>query len=165
MIKKVNFLEKEKQEKKAFSSFSLKMIKEDNIDYKMGLGQKIITPEIIHRVAIEGLKIHEEPAELFSIFTLNTKNNITGYFEITRGTLNASIVHPRDVFQRALLQNAYSIILLHNHPSGDPAPSDQDITITNKLKEVGKIINIQVLDHIIIGDELNYISFKREGLI
>lgn len=165
MIKEINFLEEEKQEKKVFKSFSLRMIKESNINYKIGLEQKITSPETIHKIAIEGLKIQEEPAEIFSIFTLNTKNNITGYFEITRGTLNMSIVHPRDVFQRALLQNANSIILLHNHPSGDPAPSNEDINITNRLKKAGEIIGIEVLDHIIIGDEINYISLKGKNLI
>ena len=79
--------------------------------------------------------------------------------------MNASIVHPREVFKRALLQNANSIILLHNHPSGDPKPSKEDVDITNRLIESGDLLGIRVLDHIIIGDENNYISLKQENLI
>lgn len=170
MIKEVNFIkehktEEEKQERKVIKSFSLKMVRESNIDYKIGLGQRITSPETVHQIAIEGLKIHEEPAEIFSILTLNTKNDITGYFEITRGTLNNSIVHPRDVFQRALLQNANSIILLHNHPSGDPTPSNEDVMVTKRLQEAGEIMGIKILDHIIIGDEIKYISFREKDLI
>ena len=144
-------------------AFALKLVKEESINYEV-VGKKVTEPKSIYRIAIDGLNINEEPAEIFGMFTLNTKNQITGYMEVSRGTLNASIVHPRDVYSRALLQNANSIILMHNHPSGDPTPSKEDISITNRLAEVGEILGIKVLDHIIIGDN-RYISLKEKNFI
>ena len=81
------------------------------------------------------------------------------------GSLNVSVVHPREVFKRAILQNANSIILMHNHPSGDPTPSKEDIDMTDRLIEAGELLGIRVLDHIVIGDENNYISLKQENLL
>ena len=102
--------------------------------------------------------------EHFRIVLLNTKNQIIVTEEISVGTLNASIVHPRDVFKAAIKRNSNSMILIHNHPSGDPTPSNEDINITNRLIDAGNIIGIKVLDHIIIGDN-RYISFKEKNLI
>ncbi len=102
--------------------------------------------------------------EHFRIILLDTKNQIISMEEISIGTLNASIVHPRDVFKIAIKRNSNSIILIHNHPSGDPTPSKEDINITNRLLEVGDLVGIKVLDHIIIGDN-NYISFKEKNII
>jgi DNA repair protein RadC len=94
---------------------------------------------------------------------MNTKNKIVGVFEISHGTVNASLVTPREVFQKALLANAVSIILMHNHPSGDSTPSQQDIEITKRLVEAGKIVGVDVLDHIVVGD--NYVSLKGKGYV
>lgn len=102
--------------------------------------------------------------EHFRIILLDTKNQIIAMEEISIGTLNASIVHPRDVFKIAIKRNSNSIILIHNHPSGDPTPSKEDINITNRLLEVGELIGIKVLDHIIIGD-MDYISLKEKNII
>lgn len=102
--------------------------------------------------------------EHFRVVLLDTKNQIMVTEEISIGTLNASIVHPRDVFKIAIKRNSNSIILIHNHPSGDPTPSKEDINITNRLIEVGDLVGIKVLDHIIIGDK-NYISFKEKNII
>ena len=102
--------------------------------------------------------------EHFRIAILDTKNQIIAIENISIGTLNASIVHPRDVFNIAIKRNANSIILIHNHPSGDPQPSNEDINITHRLVEVGNLVGIKVLDHIIIGDN-RYISFKEKNLI
>lgn len=101
--------------------------------------------------------------EKFVMVSLNTKNDVTGVFEISHGGLNASIVHPRDVFKRALLVNANAIAFAHNHPSGNPNPSGEDLSITKKLVNVGKIIGIKVLDHVIIGDEGRYYSIREQG--
>lgn len=148
------------------SILNLKVVKEKEVNYDSNWANKSIdAPEKVVDVAINVLELHERAEESFYIFTLDTKNQINGIFEVSRGSLNASIVHPREVFKRALLQNANSIILLHNHPSGDPTPSKEDITITNRLIESGDLLGIRVLDHIIIGDENNYISLKRENLI
>ncbi len=102
--------------------------------------------------------------EYFKIAILDTKNQILAIENISIGTLNASIVHPRDVFKIAIKRNANSIILIHNHPSGDPNPSNEDISITNRLIDAGNLIGIKVLDHIIIGDN-KYISFKEKNLV
>ncbi len=90
--------------------------------------------------------------EEFVILHLNTKNAITKEEVVTRGILDASIVHPREVFKSAIRESASSIILVHNHPSGDPTPSKQDISITKRLVTCGDLLNIPVLDHVIIGD-------------
>lgn len=91
------------------------------------------------------------PQEQFWAVTLNTKNKIIGLHHITTGTLDASLVHPREVFRAALLDSASSIILVHNHPSGDPTPSPEDRKVTDRLTEVGKMMGVEVLDHIVLG--------------
>lgn len=146
------------------SIMNLKVVKEREIEYE-GLREEVTQPEVIFKIAINGLELHEQAEESFYIFTLDTKNQINGIFEVSRGTLNTSIVHPREVFKRALLQNANSIILIHNHPSGDPTPSQEDLKMTKKLIEAGNILGIKILDHVIIGDEENCISLKRENLM
>ena len=148
----------------SLSILSLKVVKEKEVNYDW-TDKKINTPEKVAEVAINVLGLHEQAEESFYIFTLNTKNKITGIFEVSRGSLNSSIVHPREVFKRALLQNASSIMLVHNHPSGDPIPSKEDIDLTNRLVEAGNLLGIKVLDHIVIGDENNYISFKQKFLM
>nr|WP_276532468.1 DNA repair protein RadC [Cytobacillus horneckiae] len=95
---------------------------------------------------------------------LNTKNQILSKQTIFIGSLNASIVHPREVYKEAFRQSAASIICLHNHPSGDPAPSREDIDVTKRLAECGKIIGIEILDHIIIGEK-KFVSLKEKGYI
>ena len=102
--------------------------------------------------------------EVLKVILLNTKNCIIGVKDIFIGSLNNSIVHPREVFKAAINKSSASIIICHNHPSGDPTPSSEDIKITLRIKECGSIIGIQLLDHIIIGNN-KYISLKEEGLI
>jgi DNA repair protein RadC len=94
---------------------------------------------------------------------MNTKNKVIGVFEISHGNVNSSVLGTREVFQKALLANAVSIILMHNHPSGDPTPSRQDIEVTKKVAEAGNLIGIELLDHIIIGD--SYTSLKEKGYL
>ena len=148
------------------SILNLKVVKEKEVNYNGNWeNKKINGPEKVVDVAINVLELHEQAEESFYIFTLDTKCQINGIFEVSRGSLNASIVHPREIFKRALMQNANCIMLLHNHPSGDPAPSTEDINVTNRLIDAGNIIGIKVLDHIVIGDENNYISFKQRNLM
>ena len=146
-------------------SFSVKLVKESPVRYSEVIGEKITSAERIRRIAVEGLELHLQPTESFFVITLDTKNKITGIFEVSRGTLNTSIVHPRDVFQRALLQNANAVILMHNHPSGDVTPSSEDISLTNRLANAGEILGIQVLDHIIVSSEGDSLSFMEDGLM
>ncbi len=102
--------------------------------------------------------------EHFNAVLLNTKNMVLDVENITKGIVNASLVHPREVFKNAIRKNSTSIILVHNHPSGDPTPSNEDKSITERLFKAGEIIGIKVIDHIIIGGE-NYISFKEMGML
>ncbi len=102
--------------------------------------------------------------EYFKQIMLNTKNIIISVMDISIGNLNSSIVHPREVFIEAIKHSSASIILCHNHPSGDPTPSKEDISITKRLNECGNLLGIQVLDHIIIGNEA-YVSLKEKGIL
>lgn len=102
--------------------------------------------------------------EVLKVVLLNTKNIVIGTRDVFKGSLNTSIVHPREIFKQAINKNSASIIICHNHPSGDPTPSQEDINITLRIKECGNIIGIQLLDHIIIGKN-KFISLKEKGLI
>jgi DNA repair protein RadC len=102
--------------------------------------------------------------EKFIVVFLNTKNLITSFEVVSVGSLSASIVHPREVFNRAIKKSAASIILIHNHPSGNPEPSREDESITKRLCEVGDVVGIKILDHIIISDD-NYYSFKEMNIL
>lgn len=102
--------------------------------------------------------------EIFKIVILDNKNKIIKEENVSVGSLDQTIVHPREVFQKAIKSIAKAVILVHNHPSGDPTPSKNDIETTKRLCECGKILGIKVLDHIIVGNGVIY-SFKNEGLI
>jgi DNA repair protein RadC len=102
--------------------------------------------------------------EVFKVVFLNTKNKIIKSIDISVGSLNASIVHPREVFSEAVKISCSGVIFIHNHPSGDPEPSGEDIETTHRLIEAGNILGIKVLDHIIIGDG-RYLSLKEKGII
>lgn len=102
--------------------------------------------------------------EHFVCLYLNTKNQVLHKKTIFIGSLNASIVHPREVFKEAFRRSAASIICIHNHPSGDPTPSREDIEVTKRLAESGKIIGIEVLDHLIIGEN-KFVSLKEKGYL
>ena len=146
------------------SLLNLRVVKEKSGRYEVE--KYIKNPEDIKNIAIKVLELNSQPEEIFAIITLDTKNKITGIFEVSRGTLNSSVVHPREVFKRAILQNSNSIVLLHNHPSGDIIPSQEDINVTNKIIQAGEILGINVLDHIIIGDnEHSFLSFKEKAII
>lgn len=123
---------------------------------------KITSPSIAANYVLSEMSVLEE--EHFRIMTLNTKKEINFVREISKGTINMTIVHAREVFRTAILDNAHSIILLHNHPTGDPSPSKEDINLTKNLVEASNIVDIKILDHIIIGDN-KYFSFLERGLI
>ena len=114
-------------------------------------------------VALVRGRLKGKRKEHFLTLLLDTRNQLIKVAEISIGSLDTSIVHPREVFREAISASAASVILAHNHPSGDPEASEDDIRLTKKLVEAGEIIGIDVLDHIIIGDK-NYLSLKREGL-
>jgi len=149
---------------------------------------KIYEAEISYRVAREGTpELCDSPeraieymegafnpdptVEWFYAILLNRKNRAIGRVPITKGTATASLVHPREVFKPAILAGACGIICVHNHPSGDPSPSMADIQATRTLREAAKVIQIDLLDHIVIGDKdldpkgTGYHSFAEEGLL
>ncbi len=122
---------------------------------------KVDSPQVVADLLMEEMRYLRK--EYFKTLILDTKNQIISIENISVGNLNASIVHPREVFNIAIRKSANAVILVHNHPSGDPTPSTEDINITHRLIDAGNIIGIKVLDHIIIGDN-KYISFKQRNI-
>jgi DNA repair protein RadC len=115
-------------------------------------------------VALVGKKLRTTTREQFLILLLNARHEAIGWETISVGSLNASIVHPREVFKPAITESAASIILVHNHPSGDPEPSEEDLTITKRLVEAGELLGISVLDHVIVASR-GIVSLKSRQLL
>lgn len=145
------------QPAKRVNIVSVKLIKESSLLYKQ---RRVRSPQDSYELFKEYLG--EVDREHFVVACLDTKNQPTNISTVHIGSLNASIVHPREVMKTDILSNAASIICCHPHPSGDPTPSPEDIDVTERLAEVGKIVGIELLDHIIIGDG-KYISLKEKG--
>ena len=122
----------------------------------------IKTPEDAHRI-LEGY-FADLSCEHFTALLLSTKNHVVAVTTVSIGSLNSSIVHPRELFQRAILANAASLILAHNHPSGDPTPSPEDLELTKRLAEAGKLLDIPVLDHLVVGEK-SFVSLKERGCL
>ena len=104
----------------------------------------------------------DQPIEVFAMLCLSTKHRIIAYYEVSRGTLDSTLVHPREVFKAAVLANAAAIIVSHTHPSGDPSPTIDALDVTRRLVAAGEILGIVVLDHFVVGDG-PYFSFKEAG--
>ena len=119
------------------------------------------TPEDV--ISLVRSRLKGKRKEHFLALLLDTRNQLINVAEISVGSLDGSLVHPREVFKEAISATAASVIFAHNHPSGDPTASEDDIRLTKRLAEAGEIVGIDVLDHIIIGDK-NFLSLKREGL-
>lgn len=122
-------------------------------------GKKILSPSDLFVLLKPILSHHKK--EHFLLVSFDTRNKVIGIDTISIGTLNASLVHPRELFEIAIRQHAASVILAHNHPSGDPDPSDEDLKVTVKLVDAGKLLGIEVLDHIIVTRD-HYFSLKNE---
>jgi DNA repair protein RadC len=107
--------------------------------------------------------------EVLRVILLDTRQRLITMIDITKGGLNESLAHPRDIFRPVLSHSAYSFILVHNHPSGDPNPSEADLRLTRRINEAARILQIQFLDHVIVGQPMNghqgYFSFKEAGMI
>jgi DNA repair protein RadC len=108
--------------------------------------------------------LSRETKEHFWAVHLDSKNRMLCLDQVSTGSLNASIVHPREVFKSCLLSSAAALLLVHNHPSGDPTPSNEDREITMRLKEVSDLLGIRLLDHVVIGDGRHY-SFAHQGIL
>jgi DNA repair protein RadC len=109
-------------------------------------------------------KLESELQEVFVVIALNSQSVVLAVHEVTRGILNASLIHPREVFAPAIVDRAAGIIIAHNHPSGDPTPSSDDRACTRQLIEAGRVLDIPVYDHIILGQG-RFISFAESGLM
>ncbi len=129
--------------------------------------EKIDTPEIVYQLL--GAEMRALSRESLRVVLLDTKYHLIHLHEVSLGSLNESIAHPREILEPALRFSAYAFILVHNHPSGDPAPSDADRRLTARLNEVSRLLQIQLLDHVIIGTGDNgrqpFFSFREAGLL
>ncbi|MEK4863932.1 MULTISPECIES: RadC family protein [Bacillus] len=148
-----------KRPAKRVSIVRLKMVKEGSLLYKE---RRIKSPEDANVLLKQFLG--EADREYFIVLCLDTKNQPTAINVCHIGSLNASIVHPREVLKPAIISNAASIIVAHNHPSNDPTPSREDIEVTKRLAEAGKIIGVELLDHVIVCSD-SFVSLKEKGYI
>ena len=119
-------------------------------------------PKTIAQYYMEDLRHANQ--EQMKLLLLNTKSRLIGETDISKGTVNSAVISPRELFVEALQKNAVSIVLLHNHPSGDPTPSKEDVLITRRIQEAGRLIGVELLDHIVIGDNC-YVSLREKGLV
>lgn len=128
--------------------------------------QKIDSPELVYELL--GAEMRALSKESLRVILLDTKYHLLRIHEVSLGSLNESVAHPREIFQPALTYSAYAFILVHNHPSGDPTPSEADRRLTVRLTEASRLLQIQMLDHVIIGTSDNgrqpYFSFREAGL-
>lgn len=148
-----------KEPAKRINVVSIKMVRESSILYDI---RRIQEPK--DAVELGKRFLEESDREQLLVCCLDAKNQPTALNVVSVGNLNSSLVHPREVFKPAILSNSASIILFHNHPTGDPTPSKEDTNITERLKECGNILGIKLIDHIIIGDN-SYCSLKEKGII
>ena len=142
------------------ANIKCRMVKEGITKYPV---EKVSSPQDV--VKIFRAQYGMEDREHMGILLLNNKNIPIGFHTVSVGSINSSIVHPREVFKVAILANAAAIILGHNHPSGVTTPSNEDTRITSRLVDAGRILGIEVLDHVIVGPETDYYSFKEKGVI
>lgn len=137
---------------------SIRMIKEASVLYS---GRRITKAE--EAVGLLRDFIGDADRELFVALYLNNRKEPNAIHIVSIGTINASLVHPREVFKAALLSNASTVLLAHNHPSGGVSPSEEDRKLTKRLVEAGLLIGMEIIDHIILGEEGRYYSFKEQG--
>jgi DNA repair protein RadC len=124
--------------------------------------ERLVTPR--EAALAFGRLLRNEPVEVCGLFCLATGNQVLAYHELSRGTVDASLMHPRDILKVALLANATAVIVGHNHPSGDPTPSADDVRVTQRIKSAGDIVGIELVDHIVIAADRHF-SFKDSGLL
>ena len=140
--------------------FKIKLVKE-KFEFDNEYDTRINCPSDVADVVRKFIENFSD-REVFIVVCLSTKNDIAGLNLVSMGSINSSLVHPREVFKPAILNNSARIIIAHNHPSGDLEPSKEDINITQRLYEAGELMGIEVLDHLIIGD--GYLSMKTKNL-
>ncbi len=148
-----------KEVAKRVNIVSVKLVKESSLLYKE---RSIRSPQDSYALLKELLE--NKDREHFIVVALNTKNEPVAINVCHIGSLNASIVHPREIMKIAVLSNAASILVAHNHPSGNTSPSPEDISVTERLKHAGELMGIELLDHLIVGDG-TFLSLKEKGYI
>lgn len=148
------------QSAKRVPIITIKLIREASVLYP---ARRINSPLDAYEI-LKSFLVDADRENFYAIY-LNTKNEPVAIHPVSVGSLNASLVHPREVYKAAILVNAASVILSHNHPSGDPTPSREDIEVSKRLKEAGLIIGIEVIDHIILGMGTNYYSLKEHDYL
>jgi DNA repair protein RadC len=131
-------------------------------NHRWQVGQALRSSEDVFRHFRDNLE--KEKREMFYVVLLNNKNRKIRDVKISEGSLTASLVHPREVYNPVIRESAAAVIFVHNHPSGDPAPSQEDIEITRRLKEIGDVMGVRVLDHVVIGCD-RYFSFSDKGML
>ena len=143
------------------------VIQEAGFEYKTASERRIMTPADAGKAASE---LAQMDKEAFAVLNLDTKNGMISADVVTVGIVDASLIHPRECFRQAVKANACAIVLVHNHPTGDTTPSAEDIRITRQLVEAGKVLDIKVLDHVIIGKGSNgaglqVLSMREQGIV
>ena len=140
------------------------LIMEKSEDYfNNSLFTQVINSKSIYDLS-KIVNLHKQSEEVLACFALNMQHEVIGYFEIARGTLNASLVSPREIFKRLFVANAAKFILLHNHPSGDVTPSPADEDVTKRLYQLSKSFDIEMLDHVIVSDK-SYTSLRELNIL
>lgn len=150
--------------KTIMKTFKVKLVKESSSLYELECNGIIRSPQDAHEIFNKVFDAENLTKEHLLLASLNTKNKVVALHIVHIGSVNASIVHPREIFQLALLDNASAIIIAHNHPSGNPMQSQEDIHITRRIVEAGKVIGIELLDHIVIGENC-FESLKEKGYL
>ena len=169
----INFLDnlQKKNSKEIIYSYGLTKYQAQKLEAVLELVKRLMTPKLESRYKISDPetaaayimpRLFNSEVEQFAVVSVNCKNHVIGFEVISKGSLNSSIVHPREVFNMAIVNHAAGIIIAHNHPSGVPEPSREDKDLTKTLFEAGKMLGIPILDHLIIGERIYY-SFKEHG--
>jgi DNA repair protein RadC len=140
----------------AIPRYSIKLVRESQLNFD---NRKVQSARMVCDILKE-IGLNDRASEELHVLYLNTKHQVIGVEMISRGTLNSSLVHPREVFKGAILANAHAIIIAHNHPSGNTSPSSADKSVTETLVKAGNLLDVKVIDHVIIGQGEEFFSFK-----
>lgn len=141
--------------------YNVTLVKEDCKRYT-AIDRKVNCPSKIADVLTTAMNMDKLAQEIFVLLAFDTQKNLIGLFEVSRGTINETLVHPAEIFKRALVCNAHSIAIAHNHPAGNARPSSEDKQITERIKRCGEMMGIPLIDHVIIGDG-QYYSFLEDA--
>jgi DNA repair protein RadC len=157
-------LDRDSQERRSLTKrlgvYRVELVRDRSVTYEPDAAMSALTTA----VNIIQQELQRADRERLLCLWLNARHDLIGMEVVSVGTLTASLAHPREIFKGAILKNAAGIILAHNHPSGDPNPSDEDRRLTRRLAEAGRVIGIDILDHVIVADKTFY-SFKTQGVL